>query len=315
MLRYIANRLLGLIPVLIGVSLLVFLSVWVIPGDVVDVMMGDEMAQSAAAIERLRAQMNLDEPIHIRYLTWIGNVLQGDLGVSLISGEPVLDQILRRAPVNFQLMLMAMFFIIVIGIPLGTLAAYKQFTWIDNTIRIGAIFGYVIPNFWLATIAVLIVSLYFPRSGVLNYVPFSEDPIANIRGLLLPGLVLSLTTVTYITRLTRATVLDALRQDYVRTARAKGLSERIVLTVHVISNSMIPVATVLGIQVGVLIGGLVLTEEVFMLPGIGRMILLSIESRDFMVLAGSILFVAVIFVLVNLIIDILYAFLDPRIRY
>ncbi len=315
MLRYIANRLLGLIPVLIGVSLLVFLSVWVIPGDVVDVMMGDEMAQSAAAIERLRAQMNLDEPIHIRYLTWIGNVLQGDLGVSLISGEPVLDQILRRAPVNFQLMLMAMFFIIVIGIPLGTLAAYKQFTWIDNTIRIGAIFGYVIPNFWLATIAVLIVSLYFPRSGVLNYVPFSEDPIANIRGLLLPGLVLSLTTVTYITRLTRATVLDALRQDYVRTARAKGLSERIVMTVHVIPNSMIPVATVLGIQVGVLIGGLVLTEEVFMLPGIGRMILLSIESRDFMVLAGSILFVAVIFVLVNLIIDILYAFLDPRIRY
>lgn len=315
MLRYIANRLLGLIPVLIGVSLLVFLSVWVIPGDVVDVMMGDEMAHSAAAVERLRAQMNLDDPIHIRYLTWIGNVLQGDLGVSLISGEPVLDQILRRAPVNFQLMLMAMFFIIVIGIPLGTLAAYKQFTWIDNTIRIGAIFGYVIPNFWLATIAVLIVSLYFPRSGVLHYVPFSEDPIANIRGLLLPGLVLSLTTVTYITRLTRATVLDALRQDYVRTARAKGLSERIVLTVHVISNSMIPVATVLGIQVGVLIGGLVLTEEIFMLPGIGRMILLSIESRDFMVLAGSILFVAVIFVLVNLIIDILYAFLDPRIRY
>ncbi len=315
MLRYIAHRLLGLIPVLIGVSLLVFLSVWVIPGDVVDIMMGDEMAQSAAAIERLRAQMNLDEPIHIRYLTWIGNVLQGDLGVSLISGEPVLDQILRRAPVNFQLMLMAMFFIIVIGIPLGTLAAYKQFTWIDNTIRIGAIFGYVIPNFWLATIAVLIVSLYFPRSGVLNYVPFSEDPIANIRGLLLPGLVLSLTTVTYIVRLTRATVLDALRQDYVRTARAKGLSERIVMTVHVIPNSMIPVATVLGIQVGVLIGGLVLTEEIFMLPGIGRMILLSIESRDFMVLAGSILFVAVIFVLVNLIIDILYAFLDPRIRY
>lgn len=315
MLRYIAHRLLGLIPVLIGVSLLVFLSVWVIPGDVVDIMMGDEMAQSAAAMERLRAQMNLDEPIHIRYLTWIGNVLQGDLGVSLISGEPVLDQILRRAPVNFQLMLMAMFFIIVIGIPLGTLAAYKQFTWIDNTIRIGAIFGYVIPNFWLATIAVLIVSLYFPRSGVLNYVPFSEDPIANIRGLLLPGLVLSLTTVTYIVRLTRATVLDALRQDYVRTARAKGLSERIVMTVHVIPNSMIPVATVLGIQVGVLIGGLVLTEEIFMLPGIGRMILLSIESRDFMVLAGSILFVAVIFVLVNLIIDILYAFLDPRIRY
>lgn len=315
MLRYIIYRLLSLIPVLIGVSLLVFLSVWVIPGDVVDVMMGDEVATSSEALDRLRAKMNLDEPIHIRYLMWVGNAVQGDLGVSMISGEPVLDQILRRAPVNLQLMLMAMFFIILIGIPLGTLAAYKQFTWIDNTIRIGAIFGYVIPNFWLATITVLIVSLYFPRTDLLRYVPFSEDPIANIRGLLIPGLVLALTTITYIVRLTRSTVLDALRQDYVRTARAKGLAERVVLTVHVLTNSMIPVATVLGVQVGVLIGGLVLTEEIFMLPGIGRMILLSIESRDFMVLAGGVLFLAVIFVLVNLLIDILYAFLDPRIRY
>src|SRR5690606_11609627 len=250
-----------------------------------------------------------------QYLMWIGNALQGDLGVSMISGEPVLDQILRRAPVNLQLMLIAMFFIIVIGIPLGALAAYKQFTWIDNAIRIGSIFGYVIPNFWLATIAVLIVSLYFPRSPMLRYVPFSEDPTASSRGLLIPGMVLARTTVTYVVRLARSTVLDSLRQDYVRPARAKGLTERTVLSVHVLTNSMIPVATVLGIQVGVLIGGLVLTEEIFMLPGIGRMILLAIESRDFMVLAGSILFLAVIFVLVNLIIAILYAFLDPRIRY
>lgn len=315
MLRYIVYRLLSLIPVLLGVSMLVFLSVWVIPGDVVDIMMGDAVSHSTEAIDRLRAEMNLDEPIHIRYLMWIGNALQGDLGVSMISGEPVLDQILRRAPVNIELMLIAMFFIIAIGIPLGALAAYKQFTWIDNTIRIGSIFGYVIPNFWLATIAVLIVSRYFPRSDALHYVPFTEDPIASIRGLLIPGLVLALTTVTFVVRLTRSAVLDSLRQDYVRTARAKGLSERIVMTVHVLTNSMVPVVTVLGIQVGVLIGGLVLTEEIFMLPGIGRMILLSIESRDFMVLAGSILFLAVIFVLVNLLIDILYAFLDPRIRY
>jgi peptide/nickel transport system permease protein len=315
MLRYAAYRVLSLVPVLFGVSLLVFASVWILPGDIVDVMMGDEVAQSREAVERIRVRMNLDQPIYLRYLIWMGNALQGDLGVSMISGEPVVDQILHRAPVNLQLMLIAMVFIIVIGIPLGALAAYKQFTWIDHSVRIGAIFGYVIPNFWLATIAVLVVSLYFPRAPVLDYVPFSEDPVANIRGLLIPGFVLALTTLTYIVRLTRSTVLDALRQDYVRTARAKGLTERVVLAVHVLKNSLIPVVTVLGIQVGVLIGGLVLTEEVFMLPGIGRMILLSIESRDFMVLAGGVLFLAVIFVMVNLVIDLLYAFLDPRITY
>lgn len=315
MLRYILFRLLGLVPVLFGISALVFAAIWVIPGDIVDVMMGDEVAQSEKAMERLRQQLNLDEPIWMRYLIWVGNALRGDLGVSMISGEPVVDQILDRAPVNLQLVLIAMAFVIVIGIPLGALAAYRQFTWVDNVIRVGAIFGYVIPNFWLATIAVLIVSLYFPRASILDYVPFSEDPIANIKGLLIPGFVLALTTLTYIVRLTRSTVLDALRQDYVRTARAKGLGERVVLTTHVLKNSLIPVVTVLGIQVGVLIGGLVLTEEVFMLPGLGRMILLSIESRDFMVLAGGVLFLAVVFVVVNLVIDILYAFLDPRITY
>ncbi|WP_374440677.1 ABC transporter permease [Stella sp.] len=315
MLRYILFRLLGLVPVLFGISALVFAAIWVIPGDIVDVMMGDEVAQSEKAMARLRQQLNLDEPIWMRYLIWVGNALRGDLGVSMISGEPVVDQILDRAPVNLQLVLIAMAFVIVIGIPLGALAAYRQFTWVDNVIRVGAIFGYVIPNFWLATIAVLIVSLYFPRASILDYVPFSEDPIANIKGLLIPGFVLALTTLTYIVRLTRSTVLDALRQDYVRTARAKGLGERVVLTTHVLKNSLIPVVTVLGIQVGVLIGGLVLTEEVFMLPGLGRMILLSIESRDFMVLAGGVLFLAVVFVVVNLVIDILYAFLDPRITY
>ena len=315
MLRYILVRLLGLIPVLIGVSALVFVSIWIIPGDIVDAMMGDEVSQSKKAMERLREQLNLDKPIWIRYLLWIGNALRGDLGVSMISGEPVVNQIMERAPVNLQLVLIALFFIVVVGIPLGALAAYRQFTWVDNVIRVGAIFGYVVPNFWLATLAVLIVSLYFPRAAVLDYVPFTQDPIANIKGLLIPGVVLAMTTLTYVIRLTRSTVLDTLRQEYVRTARAKGLGERIVLTTHVLRNSLIPVVTVLGIQVGVLIGGLVLTEEVFMLPGLGRMILLSIESRDFMVLAGGVLFLAVVFVVVNLLIDILYAYLDPRITY
>ena len=315
MLRFILVRLLGLIPVLFGVSVLVFAAIWIIPGDIVDVMMGDEVAQSQKAMARLRQQLNLDQPIWMRYLIWVGNALRGDLGISMISGEPVVDQILDRAPLNLQLVLIALFFIVVLGIPLGALAAYRQFTWVDNVIRVGAIFGYVVPNFWLATLAVLVVSLYFPRATILDYVPFTQDPIANIKGLLIPGLVLAMTTLTYVIRLTRSTMLDTLRQEYVRTARAKGLGERTVLTTHVLRNSLIPVVTVLGIQVGVLIGGLVLTEEVFMLPGLGRMILLSIEARDYMVLAGGVLFLAVVFVVVNLLIDILYAYLDPRITY
>lgn len=315
MLRFILVRLLGLIPVLFGVSVLVFAAIWIIPGDIVDVMMGDEVAQSQKAMARLRQQLNLDQPIWMRYLIWVGNALRGDLGISMISGEPVVDQILDRAPLNLQLVLIALFFIVLLGIPLGALAAYRQFTWVDNVIRVGAIFGYVVPNFWLATLAVLVVSLYFPRATILDYVPFTQDPIANIKGLLIPGLVLAMTTLTYVIRLTRSTMLDTLRQEYVRTARAKGLGERTVLTTHVLRNSLIPVVTVLGIQVGVLIGGLVLTEEVFMLPGLGRMILLSIEARDFMVLAGGVLFLAVVFVVVNLLIDILYAYLDPRITY
>jgi len=315
MLRYILFRLLSMIPVLLGVSVLVFASIWIIPGDIVDVMMGDEVSQSKHAMERLRTQLNLDQPIWMRYLIWIGNALRGDLGVSMISGEPVLDQILDKAPLNLQLVLIALFFIVLIGIPLGALAAYRQFTWVDSVIRVGAIFGYVVPNFWLATLVVLVVSLYFPRATILDYVPFTQDPIGNIKGLIIPGLVLAMTTLTYIIRLTRSTMLDTLSQEYVRTARAKGLGERVVLTTHALRNSLIPVVTVLGIQVGVLIGGLVLTEEVFMLPGLGRMILLSIETRDFMVLAGGVMFLAVVFVVVNLLIDILYAFLDPRITY
>ena len=175
--------------------------------------------------------------------------------------------------------------------------------------------GNSIPNFWLATLSVLLGSLYFRWLPVLTYVPFSEDPIGNIKCMIIPGLVLGTSTLSFIVRMTRSSVLETLRQDYVRTARAKGISERVVLYVHVLKNSLIPVVTVLGVQIGSLIGGLVLTEEVFVLPGIGRMILLAIEQRDFMIVTGAILFLASIFVVINLIVDIIYAFLDPRITY
>jgi peptide/nickel transport system permease protein len=315
MLRYIFIRILSMIPILLGVSILVFGTFHLVPGDVVDIMMGDEVAGDPKALMELRKELNLDKPIYLQYLYWLGDAVQGDLGKSFTSHKPVMDEILNRLPVNIELMVIAIGFVILIGIPMGILSAYKQFSFLDGIVRVATIMGYSIPNFWLATIVVLLGSLYFRWLPVLRYVPFSENPLENIKCMIIPGFVLGLTTLSYIVRMTRSSVLDALRQDYVRTARAKGMMEKVVLFVHVLKNSLIPVVTVLGIQIGVLIGGLVLTEEVFVLPGVGRLILLAIEQRDFMIVTGSILFIAWFFVVINLVVDVLYAFLDPRITY
>lgn len=315
MLRYIGIRILSMIPILLGVSILVFATFHLVPGDVVDIMMGDEVAGDPRALEELRKELNLDKPVYLQYLYWLRDAVRGDLGKSFTSGKPVMDEILGRLPVNIELMVIAILFVILIGIPIGMLSAYKQFSFLDGFVRVATIMGYSIPNFWLATIVVLVGSLYFRWLPVLEYVPFSENPLENIKCMIIPGFVLGLTTLSYIVRMTRSSVLDTLRQDYVRTARAKGMAEKVVLFVHVLKNSLIPVITVLGIQIGVLIGGLVLTEEVFVLPGVGRLILLAIEQRDFMIVTGSILFIAWVFVVINLIVDIVYAFLDPRITY
>ena len=315
MIRYIVTRLLTLIPILLGVSILVFGMFHMVPGDVIDIMMGDESAGDPEAAEELRDRMGLNKPIYVQYLRWLKNAARGDLGKSLTSGNQVMDDIMDRLPVNIELMLIAMGFVIFLGIPLGMLSANKQFTFIDGLLRVVTILGYAIPNFWLATLVVLLGSLYFEWLPVLYYVPFSENPLENIKCMIIPGFVLGTTTLSYIVRMTRSSVLDSLRQDYVRTACAKGMTERVILYVHVLKNSLIPVVTVLGFQIGVLIGGLVLTEEVFVLPGVGRLILLAIEQRDFMIVTGAILFLAFVFVMMNLVVDVIYAFLDPRITY
>ncbi len=315
MLRYIFIRILSIIPILLGVSIFVFSTFHLVPGDVVDIMMGDQIAGDPKAMLELRKELNLDKPVYLQYLYWLRKAIRGDLGKSFTSGQSVMGQILARLPVNIELMVIAIGFVILVGIPLGMFSAYKQFSFFDGIVRVTTILGYSIPNFWLATIVVLVGSLYFQWLPVLQYVPFSENPWGNIKCMIIPGFVLGLTTLSYIVRMTRSSVLDTLRQDYVRTARAKGMTERVVLFVHVLKNSLIPVITVLGIEIGVLIGGLVLTEEVFVLPGVGRLILLAIEQRDFMIVTGAILFIAWVFVVINLIVDILYAFLDPRITY
>lgn len=312
---YVAARLSSLLPILLGVSMLVFSMQALVPGDIVDIMMGGDQAFGDRTAEaRLRQQLHLDRPVVARYVLWLGGLLRGDLGTSFVSGKPVLGEILRRLPVNLELASLAIAFAVVLGIPVGAMAALRRGTWADATIRMGSVLGYSIPNFWVATLTVLLGSLYLPRMPILQWMPLSQDPLRNLSLVVIPAFVLSLTVLPLIVRMTRAAVLENLRLDYVRTARAKGLAERRVVFRHVLANSLIAVLNVTGVQVGVLIGGLVLTEEIFILPGIGRFLLESIQKRDFPAIMGTTLFLATAFVIVNLIVDVVHGLLDPRVR-
>ena len=285
-----------------------------VPGDIVDIVSADLAQGDKTAAARLRKELRLDRPIVEQYAYWVGGVLTGDFGASFVSGKPVAREILRRLPVNLELAAMAMGFAILIGIPIGTLSAVKRDGWTDAGIRFASVLGYSLPNFWLATLTVLVGSLWLPKLPILQYVPFTENPARNLWLLLVPSLVLSLTVLPLIVRMTRAAVLENLGLDYVRTARAKGAGELRVVSRHVLANSLIAVLNVTGVQVGVLIGGLVLTEEIFILPGLGRLLLESIQKRDFPVITGVTLVLATCFVLINLIVDLVHGVLDPRVR-
>lgn len=312
---YVVVRVASLLPILFGVSLLVFAMQALVPGDIVDIMMGGDQAFGDRNAEaRLRQQLHLDRSVPERYVLWLGGALRGDLGTSFVAGKPVLGEILRRLPVNLELALLAIGFALCLGIPVGTLSAVRRETWTDAGIRFGSVLGYSVPNFWVATLTVLAGSLVWPGMPILQYVPFTEDPRRNLTLMVIPAFVLSLTVLPLIVRMTRASVLENLRLDYVRTARSKGLPERRVVYRHVLANSLIAVLNVTGVQIGVLIGGLVLTEEIFILPGIGRLLLESIQKRDFPVITGTTLFLATAFVTVNLVVDLLHGVLDPRVR-
>jgi len=312
--RYIAVRLVSLIPILLGVSVLVFSMQHLVPGDIVDIVSGDQAYGDRNAAARLREQLRLDRPIVEQYVLWLAGALRGNLGTSFVSGRPVIDEILRRLPVNLELTVLAIGFALALGIPVGVMSAVWRDTWADAGIRFGSVLGYSVPNFWVATLTVLAGSLLWPGMPILQYVPFAEDPRRNLTLMAIPSFVLSLTVLPLIVRMTRASVLENLRLDYVRTARSKGLPEGRVLFRHVLANSLIAVLNVTGVQVGVLIGGLVLTEEIFILPGIGRLLLESIQKRDFPVITGTTLFLAASFVAVNLVVDLIHGLLDPRIR-
>ncbi|MEW6232186.1 MAG: ABC transporter permease [Chloroflexota bacterium] len=313
--KYLANRLLAMVVSLLGVTIIVFLLIRLIPGTIVEQMLGTEALTAYETVESLRRYFGLDQPVYVQYYQWITRVLVGDLGRSWRTAIPVLEFILSRLPVTLELTAIAITIALLIGVPAGIISALKQNRPVDNLARILALTGLSIPVFWQGTMFILILSLSFRWAPSMGWVSPFEDLRANLNMVLLPGFCLGTASAAVIMRMTRSCMLEVLRQEYVRTARAKGLAERVVIIAHAFKNAMIPVVTVAGLQMGYLLGGTVVVEEVFTLPGIGRLLLWAIYQRDYPTVQGTVLFIAVMFMAVNLFVDILYAFLDPRIRY
>ncbi len=313
--KYLIRRLLLLIPVLLGVSILVFALIHAIPGDISNFVIGTDTRITPEQRELVRKSYGLDQPLPVQYGKWLGHVLRGDLGTSFRTRREISDELSLRLPVTTQLALMAATMAILVAIPVGVLAAVRRNSRVDYAATVGTLIGISMPNFLLATILVLIFSFKLKWLPPIGYVPFREDPVANLKVMLMPSVSLALPLAAVLMRYTRSAVLEALSHDHVRVARAKGLANRTVMTRHVLRNASIPIITVIGIQFATLLGGTVIIESIFGLPGIGRYIYESISTRDYPVVQGVTLVMATIFVLISLIVDISYAFMDPRLRH
>ncbi len=312
--RYIAKRLLSLIPVLFGVSVIVFFLVRLIPGSALQMYMGTQVEASPAQMEELKRIFGEDRPVPVLYLEWLGRLLQGDFGVSLRTGRPVLPDIASRLPLSLELTLMALFLALLIGIPQGIFASLGRRPFWDLANRVIGLLGLSLPQFWLAALMVLAFSGFRGWIPMGNFVSFAANPLRNIQMLLLPSLAIGIGLAAVIMRYTRNSMLEVLQMDYIRTARAKGLTRRVVILRHALKNAILPVITVAGFNTGYLLGGAIVIEEVFALPGMGRLALYAIYQRDYPVIQGIVLVIATLFVLVNLLTDLIYALVDPRIR-
>lgn len=311
--KYIAKRLWSLIPVMFVVATLVFFLVHLTPGDPASVILGSDAPQEAIA--ELRARLGLDQPLPVQFVRWFGQVLQGNLGESIFLRRPVTQAIVERLEPTLLLAGLATAFAVIIGIPTGVLAAVYRNTWLDRLFMSISIFGVSMPNFWLALNLIFLFALTLAILPVSGYVPLRDDPLMTLRFMLLPAFSLGFPQSALIARITRGSMLDVLSQDYVKTARAKGLSEQLVIYKHALKNTMITVITVIGIVLAITLSGSVVIETIFGLPGIGRLIINSVLRRDYPVIQGTVLFIAGSYVLVNLLIDLLYVYLDPRIKY
>ncbi len=313
--RYLAMRLVGAIPTLLGVTVLTFLFIRLIPGDAIAARLGTSTALSPEQLASLRAYFGLDQPLPVQYWNWLTSLLHGDAGYSIRTGRPVLVEITERLPATLELAAAATLIAVGIGLPLGLLSAMRPRSRLDVSARIGGLIGLSLPSFWLGTLIIVFFSLYLrwlPNTG--GYVDFVRDPVGNLALIVLPAVTLGVALAAATMRMTRSAMLDVLSADYVRTAWAKGLQRSLIVRRHVLKNGLIVVVTLLGIQVGQLLGGAVVVEEIFSIPGVGRMLLAAIVQRDYALVQGGVLVIAILFVLVNIVVDLLYGYLDPRIR-
>lgn len=314
MIRHLLQRGLDLAFVLFGISVIVFLMIRLIPGDAVAIMLGANTEVTPERIAAMRSELGLDRPLLEQYWTWLGRAVQGDFGTSIWTGRPVMQEITAQIWPTLQLTLFALLLGAGLAIPVGCLMAHWRGGRADLVLRVGAIVGLTIPSFWLGIVMLIAVATLAPSFASLGYVPFSEDPLGNLQRLLLPAIALALPILANLSRLVRTAMLDALGQDYIRTARAKGLSEQVVLYRHALRNALIPFITSVGIMTGYLLGGAIVVEQVFSIPGLGRLILGAIAERNYPLVQATILVVTVGFVLVNALVDFAYALIDPRLR-
>ncbi len=316
MLRYIFNRILLMIPTLLGVAVLVFLLLRLMPGDIVELrfrMDGGQVSSEVLAMER--ARLGLDKPLWQQFYDWITGLMVGDFGVSMWTGRPVWDEIASRLELSFQVAIMATILATFIAIPLGTIAALFKDSWIDRTIQVFAIAGLAVPSFWLGMLMIMSLLIVFNWIPPLTFTPIYVDPWHNLSQLIWPALAVGYRYSAVATRMTRSTIVEVLQEDYIRTARAKGVFERLVVARHAMRNAMLPVVTVIGLEFAFLIGGLVVTEQVFNLNGIGKLFVETVTRADYTMVQALVMLVAAFFILVNFVVDLLYAALDPRIRY
>ena len=315
MTTYVVRRLLDLGFVLFGVSVLIFMMLRLIPGDAVAIMLGANIDITPERVEALRRQLGLHLPLHEQYAQWLGGILRGDLGRSVWTGRPVADEILGRLPVTLQLSGMALGFAIVVAFPLGILAARARGSGADAFVRVASIVGLTVPSFWVGVLMLYATSMYLPGWPTIGYVPLIEDPGGNLARMVLPTIAVSLPMIASLTRILRSSLLDVLSLDYIRTGKAKGLAARSLFYKHALRNAMIPVITVIGVQVGYLLSGVVVIEQVFAIPGLGRLVIGAINERNYPLAQGVILVATVVFVFVNLLVDLAYAWINPRVEY
>ena len=310
--NFLGRRVLIAIPTIFLISVFVFAMQKLLPGDPVLALAGE--SRSPELLEFLREKYRLNDPLYVQYFTWIGNALQGDLGVSLRTQQPVTELIAQKLPVTFQLAVMALIIAVMIGIPAGVVSAYHKGSWIDWLANIIALSGLSVPNFWLGIMLIMLVSVklgWLPASG---YQPLSEDPLQSIRTMLMPAFVLGTGLAASLMRHTRSAMLSVLESDYVRTARAKGLSERTVVLKHALRNALLPIVTVTTLLFGELLAGAVLTEQIFTIPGFGKLVVDAVFNRDYAVVQGVVLCTAIAFIAMNILADAMYRVLNPRMR-